>query len=127
MTPDRPFLFEVDTLLDGVDLIAEPHRVIVGRCGSEPIRQGDVVRADVRGVRQPGELRVTHILRAGRGVDLDLSIHGREVLDAGLVGLLLLTGPPAALGALQSGMNLRGTHAPVTDEEIVASLRPVAA
>ena len=80
--------------------------------------------ADARGVPGPAGLRIAHILRATPEVELDLRAHGREILDTGFNGLPLLTGPREALEAPRPGMNLRGTHAPVTDEEIAASLRP---
>ena len=125
MTSDAGFQFETDTILESADLLPEPYSAVVGRCGGEPIRRGDVVELS-GGEAGPADLHIASILRAGRGVELDLFEHGHEILLPGRVGILLLTGPPAALATLRPNTTLRGTHAPVTDDEIVASLRPVA-
>ena len=130
MSLEKEFHAGVHSILPVPQLMPEPYRAAIVRCDSEPIRRGDEVEiwsgdgsANVGG----GTLRIAYILRARSVEGLNVDEHEVDILDMGRNGILLLTGPPAALATLRPNTTLRGTHAPVTDGEIRAALRPVAA
>ena len=125
---DVPFQFEIVSTSPDTGLIPQPHAALIGRCGTEPIRVGDQFEETFDGTRSGNtRLRVVYILQARPEQISSPEEASIDVLDAGRTAVLLVTGSEAALGRVDSVGVFRGTHVPVTAEEIVASLRAVAA